>query len=111
MNVQKKANILVLIDEHGCRHVFRIFSYILFKEKHFILVTNEKHFELLQIFSDDSSILVHAINDDITEIQEGCGLPIPLIKNNLKYRAVGLMFTEDVKEEASRAFIFKSSIE
>ncbi|QGG55061.1 hypothetical protein [Paenibacillus sp. B01] len=110
MNIQNKVNILVLMDAHSCRQVFRIQRYILFHDQHFILITNENHCELLRM-EDVNGItqLFSASSEEIYDILLDYKLPNLVIQKGMTYRAVGLMFTEDIKVDESRAYKFKLS--
>ncbi|GJM72660.1 hypothetical protein HMSSN036_48760 [Paenibacillus macerans] len=108
MDVQEKVNILVLKDAQSCRHVFRVQKYILFDNQHFILVTDEDHFELLRMeYVKGQTQLFSASNEEMQRISLHNELPNVVIKKGMTYRAVGLMFAEDTKADRSRAYKFK----
>jgi len=108
MSINKKANILVLTDEHSCRHIYRVYSYILFNDKHFILVTDEKQFELLRIVDTNGEVkLITATEEEAQGISISTTIPGSLQRQIVEYRATGLMFTEDISLDDTKAIKFK----
>lgn len=111
MSNHSKVNILVLVDEENYRYVFNIHSYIFFKEQHFILVTNDKQFELLRIFNSDKNLtlLEQASEDEISHISDMYGYKIDRGEDRKEYKTVGLMFSEENQNTCSHEFNLKIS--
>lgn len=111
MSNHSKANILVLVDEENDRHVFNIYSYIFFKNQHFILVTNDKQFELLCIFNSDKglTLLKQASEDEISQISDMYDFKIARGEVRKEYKPVGLMLSEENHNTNPHEFNIKIS--
>ncbi|GAS83146.1 hypothetical protein [Paenibacillus amylolyticus] len=107
MSNNNKANILVLMDEHNCRNVYRIEKFILYQKCYFILITDEERFELLkEEFTPRGKEWISAVHEEIIAISAVAQLPFPIVSSDKRYRTVGLMFTEDLKANVARSYQF-----
>lgn len=108
MSNNNKANILVLIDEHNCRRVYRIEKYIFYQNFYFILITDEEKFELLRAEHNlRGDEWISAVHEEIIAISAVDQIPIPIVNSRKRYRTVGLMYTEDLEANVARSYQFK----
>ncbi|OME95806.1 hypothetical protein BK124_19070 [Paenibacillus amylolyticus] len=108
MSNNNKANILVLMDEHNCRRVYRIEKYIFYQNFYFILITDEEQFELLRAEHNlRGDEWISAVHEEIIAISAVDQLPLPIVNLRKRYRTVGLMYTEDSKANVARSYQFK----
>jgi len=108
MSNNNKANILVLMDEHNCRRVYRIEKYIFYQNFYFILITDEEQFELLRAEHNlRGDEWISAVHEEIIAISAVDQLPLPIVNSRKRYRTVGLMYTEDLEANVSRSYQFK----
>lgn len=108
MSNNNKANILVLIDEHNCRRVYRIEKYIFYQNFYFILITDEEQFELLRAEHNlRGDEWISAVHEEIIAISAVDQLPLPIVNSRKRYRTVGLMYTEDLEANVARSYQFK----
>jgi hypothetical protein len=108
MSSNNKANILVLMDEHNCRRVYRIEKYIFYQNSYFILITDEEQFELLRAeHPQKEDEWVSAVHEEIIAMSALDQLPLPIVNLRKRYRIVGLMYTEDLEANVARSYQFK----
>lgn len=110
MGNHNKVNLLVLIDECLIRRVLRIDRHISYKNCFFILVTDEESFELLRLeCSQESNELVSLSAEEAEEITSMNGIEQDINYTQARYRTVGLLYSQEVSEDGSKSYHFKTS--